>query len=91
METEARNSIVVNAPPGVVSLVDLYVGFTLFLCGYSARRERDYCLSVDCFVMCLGNHTSVYVFRALRSSNGNWNKFFLGDSYASSASATASR
>ncbi|CAL6271926.1 unnamed protein product [Bathycoccus prasinos] len=78
---------------GVVSLVDLYVGFTLFSLWIFLREESAITALVwTVFVMCLGNFTtSVYVLRALRSSNGNWNKFFLGDSYASSVSATASR
>ena len=80
-------------PWGVVSLVDLYVGFTLFSLWIFLREESAITALVwTVFVMCLGNFTtSVYVLRALRSSNGNWNKFFLGDSYASSVSATASR
>ena len=84
----------VTHPWGVVSLVDLYVGFTLFSLWIFLREESAITALVwTVFVMCLGNFTtSVYVFRALRSSNGNWHKFFLGDSsYASSVSATASR
>ena len=51
-------------PWGVVSLVDLYVGFTLFSLWIFLREESAMTALVwTVFVMCLGNFTtSVYVF-----------------------------
>lgn len=67
-------------PWGVVSLVDLYVGFTLFS-GWIVYRERSWLARVIWVVlmMTLGNWTAaLYVFIALQRSGWDWKKFWLG-------------
>ncbi len=67
-------------PWGVVSLVDLYVGFALFS-GWIIYREKSLARSLIWVIlmMVLGFFTaSVYTLIALNSSNGNWKKFWLG-------------
>ena len=67
-------------PWGVVSLVDLYVGFTLFS-GWIVYREKSWLARIVWVVlmMTLGNWTAaLYVFLALQKSGGDWKKFFLG-------------
>ena len=78
-------------PWGIVSLVDLYVGFTLFSLWIFMREESAMTALVwTVFVMCLGNFTtSLYVFRALRSTNGNWDAFFFGERRIGSSSTSS--
>lgn len=67
-------------PWGVVSLVDLYVGFALFSL-WIAFRETKLIVAVIWIVlmMVLGFFTgAVYVLIALYSSQGDWVRFFLG-------------
>jgi len=67
-------------PWGVVSLVDLYVGFILFSM-WIAFRETKILLAVVWIVlmMVLGFFTgAVYVLVALYASQDDWVKFFLG-------------
>ncbi|MFN8596503.1 MAG: DUF1475 family protein [Anaerolineae bacterium] len=67
-------------PWGVVSLVDLYVGFTLFS-GWIVYREPSWLARIVWVVlmMTLGNWTAaLYVFIALQRSGGDWKKFWLG-------------
>ena len=67
-------------PWGVVSLVDLYVGFTLFS-GWIVYREKSWLARIVWVVlmMTLGNWTAaLYVFMALQTSGGDWKKFWLG-------------
>jgi hypothetical protein len=67
-------------PWGIVSLVDLYVGFVLFSM-WIAFRETNLLLAVVWIVlmMVLGFFTgAVYVLVALYTSRGDWVKFFLG-------------
>jgi len=67
-------------PWGIVSLVDLYVGFTLFS-AWIVFRERSLGRSVVWVVlmMVLGFFTaSLYTFLALRSSGGDWHRFWFG-------------
>jgi len=67
-------------PWGIVSLVDLYVGFFLFSL-WIAFREKNW-LSAAIWIllmMVLGFFTgSLYVFLALIHSKGDWLSFFLG-------------
>lgn len=67
-------------PWGIVSLVDLYVGFALF-CGWIIYREAIlwrkvvWCL----LMMVLGFWAaSLYVLLALHSSRGDWELFWRG-------------
>jgi hypothetical protein len=67
-------------PWGIVSLVDLYVGFTLFSC-WIVYREKAVLSSILWVVlmMVLGFWTgALYTFLALQASSGNWHKFFHG-------------
>lgn len=67
-------------PWGVVSFVDLYVGFVLFSM-WIAFREKNLFLAIIWIVlmMVLGFFTgSLYVFLALIQSKGDWFTFFLG-------------
>jgi hypothetical protein len=68
-------------PWGIVSLVDLYVGFALFS-GWIVFRERSWPRSLIwiALVMVLGFFTaSLYVLLALRSSAGDWRRFWMGE------------
>ena len=66
-------------PWGIVSLVDLYVGFILFS-GWIVYRERTVLPSIIWVVlmMVLGFWTgALYTFIALQTS-GDWRRFWLG-------------
>ena len=76
----AEGNQLLAMPWGVVSLVDLYVGFTLFA-GWIVYREKSWPARIVWVVlmMTLGNWTAaLYVFIALQNSGGDWKKFFLG-------------
>jgi hypothetical protein len=67
-------------PWGIVSLVDLYVGFALFS-GWIIYREDSLTRSIVWvfFMMVLGFFTgALYTFIALRTSGGDWRRFFMG-------------
>ena len=67
-------------PWGIVSLVDLYVGFALFSC-WIAFREKTLLPSVIWIVlmMVLGFWTgALYTFIALQTSGGDWKRFWYG-------------
>ena len=67
-------------PWGIVSLVDLYVGFALFS-GWIIYRERALLPSIIWVVlmMVLGFWTgALYTFIALQTSGGDWRRFWLG-------------
>jgi predicted small integral membrane protein len=67
-------------PWGIVSLVDLYVGFTLFS-GWIVYREQSLVRSVIwvALMMTLGFFTaSLYTFIALQTSGGEWGRFWMG-------------
>jgi hypothetical protein len=67
-------------PWGIVSLVDLYVGFALFS-GWIVFREKALLPSVlwVALMMVLGFWTgALYAFLALQSSGGDWKKFWYG-------------
>ena len=69
-----------SMPWGIVSLVDLYVGFTLFS-GWIVYRERALLPSVIWVIlmMVLGFWAgALYTFLALQKSGGDWNKFWHG-------------
>jgi hypothetical protein len=76
----AEGRQLLSMPWGVVSLVDLYVGFVLFSVWIILRDG----LSIRSLVwvagvMILGSLTiSVYVLYALAGSRGRWDRFFLG-------------
>ena len=67
-------------PWGIVSLVDLYVGFALFSC-WIVFREKAWLPSVGWVVlmMVLGFWAgALYAIIALRTSDGDWNRFWYG-------------
>jgi hypothetical protein len=67
-------------PWGIVSLVDLYVGFTLFS-GWIIFREKVGLSSVIWVVlmMIMGFWAgALYTFMALQNSNGDWKRFWYG-------------
>jgi hypothetical protein len=69
-----------NMPWGIVSLVDLYVGFILFS-GWILYRDGLNLKSIIWVVlmMVLGFFTgALYTFLALRASDGDWARFWMG-------------
>jgi len=67
-------------PWGVVSLVDLYVGFILFSC-WIVYREKSWLRAVLWVtgMMVLGFFTgALYTFIALQTSGDDWQKVFHG-------------
>jgi hypothetical protein len=69
-----------SMPWGIVSLVDLYVGFSLFS-AWIVFRERSWPRSLVwvILIMVLGFFTaSLYTFLALRASGGEWKRFWFG-------------
>lgn len=69
-----------SMPWGIVSLVDLYVGFTLFS-GWIAYREKSPLRAAIwiVFMMILGFFTaSLYTLIALQASGGDWRRFWMG-------------
>jgi hypothetical protein len=75
-----EGALLLSMPWGIVSLVDLYVGFILFS-GWIIYREESLIRAIGWvfFVMVLGFFTaSLYAFLALRASSGNWRRFWMG-------------
>lgn len=68
-------------PWGIVSLVDLYVGFTLFSLWIAFREGSRLAAAVwILLMMTLGFFTaSLYILIALYRSRGDWLDFFLKD------------
>jgi hypothetical protein len=76
----AEGAELLRMPWGIVSLVDLYVGFILFS-GWIAYRERSWLRAAAwiVLVMLLGFFTvSLYTFIALLTSGGSWGTFWMG-------------
>jgi hypothetical protein len=76
----AEGKQLLSMPWGIVSLVDLYVGFVLFS-GWIVYRERSAVRSVIwvALMMVLGFWAgSLYALIALQSSGGDWRRFWLG-------------
>lgn len=67
-------------PWGIVSLVDLYVGFILFSAWIIYREKSPLAAAVwVVLMMVLGFFTgALYAFIALQTSAGSWKKFWLG-------------
>lgn len=69
-----------SMPWGIVSLVDLYVGFALFSC-WIAFREKAWLPSIIWIIlmMVLGFWAgALYTLIALQTSNGDWKRFWYG-------------
>lgn len=76
----AEGTRLLAMPWGIVSLVDLYVGFTLFSC-WIVFRERALLPSLVwvSLMMILGFWTgALYTFIALQTSGGDWKRFWYG-------------
>lgn len=76
----AEGSQLASMPWGIVSLVDLYSGFTLFSM-WIIYRERSLPVAIAWTVamMTLGFFAgSLYAFLALQKSGDDWHKFWLG-------------
>ena len=74
----AKGAKLVAMPWGIVSLVDLYVGFTLFSC-WIVFREKAVLPSViwAILMVVLGFWTgALYTFIALQTSGGDWKRFW---------------
>jgi hypothetical protein len=70
----------VRMPWGIVSLIDVYIMFTLFSC-WIIYREKSIVRSVIwvVFVMVLGAFTcSLYALMALLTSRGDWSRLWMG-------------
>ena len=75
-----EGGLILSMPWGIVSLVDLYVGFTLFS-GWVIYREQSPIRAAVWvgLIMVLGFFVaSLYVLIALQSSGGNWRRFWMG-------------
>lgn len=75
---------ILSMPWGIVSLVDLYVGFVLFS-GWIVYREGSLARSVIWVVlmMVLGFWAgSLYTLIALQRSGGDWRHFWMGEKRA---------
>jgi len=76
----AEGSQLASMPWGIVSLVDLYSGFTLFSM-WIIYRERSLPVAIAWTIamMSLGFFAgSLYAFIALQKSGDDWRKFWLG-------------
>ena len=75
-----EGSLLLDMPWGIVSLVDLYVGFILFS-GWIIYREKAVLPSIlwVMLMMVLGFWAgALYTFLALQRSHGDWKRFWLG-------------
>ncbi|MDO9085237.1 MAG: DUF1475 family protein [Anaerolineaceae bacterium] len=71
-------------PWGIVSLVDLYVGFSLFSC-WIVFRERAVLPSIIWVIlmMVLGFWTgALYTLIALQTSKNDWKRFWYGNRFS---------
>ena len=76
----AEGAKLLTMPWGIVSLIDLYVGFSLFSC-WIVFREKRLLPSVIWVIlmMVLGFWTgALYTFLALHTSEGDWKRFWYG-------------
>ena len=77
----AEGAKLLAMPWGIVSLVDLYVGFTLFSC-WIVFREKAWLPAVVWVIlmMVLGFWAgALYTFIALQTSGGDWKRFWYGN------------
>jgi hypothetical protein len=75
-----EGNIIMSMPWGIVSLVDLYTGFTLFAM-WIVYRERSLVIAAMWIVLLftLGFFTgALYTFIALQTSGENWQRFWMG-------------
>ncbi len=75
-----EGSQLMKMPWGIVSLVDLYTGFTLFSM-WIIYREKSLPVAIlwTVAMLTLGFFAgALYAFLALQSSNNDWRKFWMG-------------
>ena len=81
-EVTIFDSPIPDLPWGVVSLVDLYSGFTLFSLWIFYKEKVAHAIAWTFFVMTLGSFTiALYVIYSIKKSDGDIQKFFMGDNY----------
>jgi len=81
-EVTIFDSPIPDLPWGVVSLVDLYSGFTLFSLWIFYKEKVAHAIAWTFFVMTLGSFTiALYVIYSIKRSDGDIQKFFMGDNY----------
>ena len=76
-----EGNVLLSMPWGIVSLVDLYVGFILFS-GWIVYREKSLIRSIVwvALMMVLGFFAaSLYTLIALQTSGGDWKRFWMGN------------
>ena len=73
-------AVLMQNPWGIVSMVDLYTGFTLFSMWIVYREKSiDRAIVWVVLMMVLGFFAgSLYAFLALNASKGDWKKFWMG-------------
>ena len=79
-DLSADGSVLLSIPWGIVSLVDVYVGFTLFS-GWVVFRERSLPVAIVwvILIMVLGFFIAgVYTLIALYTCDGEWRRFWMG-------------
>lgn len=79
-DLSADGSVLLSIPWGIVSLVDVYVGFALFS-GWVVYREASLVRALVwvVLIMVLGFFiASLYALLALQTSGGDWKRFWLG-------------
>ena len=82
----AAGSFFFSDPWGIVSLVDVYVGF-IFFCAWVIYREEKLwkALVWTLSIMILGNFPAgIYAFLALHNSDDKWMRFWMGKHYQDS-------
>ncbi len=76
----AAGSFFFNDPWGIVSLVDVYVGF-IFFSAWVVYREKHLWAALlwVAAIMILGNFPAgIYAFLALQGSGNDWRRFWMG-------------
>jgi hypothetical protein len=87
----SEGALLLSMPWGIVSLVDLYVGFTFFS-AWIIYREKSVGASIlwVILMMILGFFAAgVYILLALRKSDGDWALFWMGKNYHQKINASA--
>jgi hypothetical protein len=76
----AEGAKLLSMPWGIVSLVDLYVGFALFSCWIVFREKTPLPSAIwVILMMVLGFWAgALYTFIALQTSGGDWKRFWYG-------------
>ena len=80
-DLSSDGQVMLSIPWGIVSLVDVYVGFTIFS-GWVIYREGSFVRALVwvVLIMVLGFFiASLYALLALQTSGGDWQRFWMGD------------